>query len=362
MVEHAYIHIPFCLRKCNYCSFVSGLSLKNKDSYLDALFYEIKERYKGENLKTLYIGGGTPSLLETEDIQKIIDCFSFQKNCEITLEVNPETVFKSKFQKIKQLGINRISLGVQTFDNNILKIIGRNHSQNEIVNSLQIIKNCGFDNISIDLIYGLPNQSFEIFRDDIEKTLLLDVPHISTYGLKIEENSYFGKNPPDNLPNDELQAEMFNCLSKTLKDNKFIHYEISNFAKEGFESKHNCAYWLNKNYYGFGLNASGYERNIRYKNTCNLKKYLNNSMEKDEEISLNIQEIMEDEIFLGLRLRQGINISEINNKFNIDFEKKYSSTIKKYIDLHLMKIQNGFCKLTENGFLLSNEIMCEFID
>lgn len=362
MVEHAYIHIPFCLRKCNYCSFVSGLNLKNKDLYMNVLLYEIKNRYRGELLKTLYIGGGTPSLLSIDDMQNIIDCFSFQKECEITLEVNPETVIISKFKAIKELGINRISLGVQSFDNNILKIIGRNHSQDDIFNAIQIIKDSGFKNISIDLIYGLPNQTFESFKSDIDKALSLNIQHISTYGLKIEEDSYFGKNLPENLPDDEMQAEMFEYLCKRLKENKFIHYEISNFAKEEFESKHNYTYWLNKNYFGFGLNASGYEKDKRYKNLSDIDEYLKNPLKKEEEIILSPQEVLENEIFLSLRLQRGIDILELNKKFNINFEEKYYSTIKKYIDLGLLKITDGFCHLSENGFLLSNEIMCEFID
>lgn len=362
MIEHAYIHIPFCLRKCNYCAFVSGLNLKNKNLYMDVLLYEIKNRYKGELLKTLYIGGGTPSLLEAYEIKKIIECFNFKENCEITLEVNPETVNNDKFNQIKDTGINRISLGVQSFDNNILKIIGRNHFQKDILSAVDIIKKCGFNNISIDLIYGLPAQTLEVFKTDIDKALQLDIQHISTYGLKIEDNSYFGKNPPENVPNDEIQAEMFNYLCNKLKENNFIHYEISNFAKKSFESKHNCAYWLNKNYYGFGLNASGYENKTRYRNLSSFAQYLINPLEKEEETILNLQEILEEEIFLGLRLNQGINISRINQKYNIDFEKKYFSTIKKYTNLGLLEINNNCCQLTEKGFLLSNEIMCEFID
>ncbi len=362
MIEHAYIHIPFCLRKCNYCAFVSGFNIENKTKYLKSLLFEIRKKYKGEKLKTLYIGGGTPSLLEAYEIKKIIECFNFQENCEITLEVNPETVKNEKFKLIKKTGINRISLGVQTFNNNILKIIGRNHSEKDILNAVDIIKNCGFNNISIDLIYGLPTQTLEIFTTDINKALNLDIQHVSTYGLKIEENSYFGKNPPENLPNDEMQAEMFNYLCNKLKENSFLHYEISNFAKAGFESKHNCSYWLNKNYYGFGLNASGYENKTRYRNFASFEQYINNPLEKEEETTLSLQEILEEEIFLGLRLNQGINVAKINQKFNIDFEKKYYSTIKKYTDLGLLEINNNCCRLTEKGFLLSNEIMCEFID
>lgn len=361
MIENAYIHIPFCLRKCNYCSFISGFSIKEKNKYLSALFFEIKSRYKGEKLRTLYIGGGTPSLLDSNDINSIINSFNFYEKAEITLEVNPETVTEKKFSEIKRTGVNRISLGVQSFNDEILEKIGRNHSSKDILKALNIIKKCGFANISIDLIYGLPNQTFENFKYDIEKAILLDIEHVSTYGLKIEENSFFGKNPPENLPDDEMQAEMFNYLSKRLKENKFVHYEISNFAKEGFESKHNCAYWLNKNYYGFGLNASGYEYNKRYRNTSDFDSYLNNPLSKEEETLLDCDEMLEEEIFLALRLKQGIDIEKINNKYNIDFLKKYSSIITKFKNIGLLEVNNNHCFLTEKGFLLSNEVMCEFI-
>ncbi len=362
MVEHVYIHIPFCIRKCNYCSFVSGFNIKDKQEYLEALFYEISQSYKKEKIKTLYIGGGTPSLLECRDIEKIINIFNFHNEFEITLETNPETVEKEKFKKIKDIGINRLSLGVQSFNDNILKLIGRNHTRKNIYEALINIKNAGFNNVSIDLIYGLPNQTTDILKDDINNALKLNIQHISTYGLKIEKESFFCKNPPLNLPDDEMQANMFLYLCKILEENNFNHYEISNFALNGYESKHNCAYWQNKNYYGFGLNASGYENNCRYKNISDFNQYLKSPLKKEENTKLTAQEILEDEIFLGLRLKEGINIEKINNKYNIDFEKKYKTIIQKYTALHLLEHKKNSIKLTEKGILLSNEVMSEFIE
>ena len=362
MIRHAYIHIPFCLRKCNYCSFVSGKNIEKKDIYISKLIEEIKHKYKNEKLKTLYIGGGTPTLLDTENLKQILDLFCFENNAEITIEANPETIEKEKTEKIKELGFNRISLGVQTFNNDILKTIGRNHSEKTIYNSIKMIKEAGFSNVSIDLIYGLPNQNISLFKKDLEKALSLDIQHISTYGLKIEEGSFFYKNPPNNIPNDEEQANMYSFLCKFLEQNRFEHYEISNFAKKGKKSNHNCAYWRNENYYGFGLNASGYENNIRYKNTSDFNKYIINPLTREEEIKLSKNEIKEEEIFLALRLREGINIKNLNNKFDINFEQEYKHIIDKYSKLNLLIIENGFCKLTETGILLSNEIMSEFID
>ena len=354
MIEHAYIHIPFCLRKCNYCSFISGENIKNKTEYIKTLIFEIKNRYKKEPLKTLYIGGGTPSLLDTEDINRIINCFKFCPNPEITLEANPETVEKDKFNNFKQIGINRISLGIQTFNDEILKLIGRNHTSETIFNSLEIIKNSGLKNISVDLIYGLPNQTKEIFIQDLEKAIKLDIQHISTYGLKIEDGSYYYKHYPKNLPDDEMQADMFLYLCDFLEKNGFEHYEISNFAIKGFESKHNLCYWHNKNYYGFGLNASGYEGKKRYKNKSILNDYLNNPLQFEEQTVLTDNQKKEEEIFLALRLKEGISTDKI--------APKYSIIIEKYTRLNLVEIKNNHLKLTKQGILLSNEIMSEFIE
>jgi len=360
LIEHAYIHIPFCLRKCAYCSFVSGINIKNRDIYINALLKEISEKYRRGKLKTLYIGGGTPSLLNCDDIKKLLECFNFEPDAEITLEANPETTELSKFKKLCGLGINRISLGIQTFNNDILKAIGREHKALDAENAVKIIKGAGFKNISIDLIYGLPNQTIECFMNDLDRAVNLDIQHISLYGLKIEKGSYFYRHKPENLPDDDMQADMYLEACRFL--NKFNHYEISNFALEGFESRHNTAYWLNKEYYGFGLNASGYEGNTRYKNTSGFSAYINNPLEHAEKSELSKEETLENEIFLALRLQQGVNIKEISRKYNINFEEKYGSIIEKYNGTGLLKLNNGILSLTKEGILLSNEIMAEFIN
>ncbi|MBQ3640426.1 radical SAM family heme chaperone HemW [bacterium] len=362
MIKNAYIHIPFCTGKCFYCSFVSGISPNYKEEYLSALIKQIKNEYRNEPVETLYLGGGTPSLLEPDDIKKIIECFDLSKAEEITLETNPETVTAEKFTEYKKLGINRVSLGVQTFDNTILKLIGRRHNADTINKSICDIKSAEFSNISIDLIYGLPNQNLDLFKNDLEKAINFDIQHISTYGLKIEEGSLFYKNMPKSLPDDEEQAQMYLYLCDFLRKSNFEHYEISNFAKKGYESKHNNAYWQNKEYYGFGLNASGYRDNIRYKNISNFEEYIKNPFEKEEKIHLSLQETRENEIFLALRLKEGLDIDSFNKKYNVDFEGKYKNIIKKYSDLNMLKTKNRKCFLTKKGILLSNEIMSEFIE
>ncbi len=362
MIEHVYIHIPFCTGKCFYCSFVSGKNIQDKDRYLKALIEQIKAEYKGEKIKTLYFGGGTPSLLSVEDIKHLINLFVFDKDVEITIEANPETVEYEKFFGYKSVGVNRVSLGVQTFDDEILKQIGRRHSSEIIYSAIEKIKKVGFKNVSIDLMYGLPKQTIQGFEKDIEKAIELNVQHISTYGLKVEEASYFGKNMPSDIADDELQAEMFTLLCDKLKKNGFEHYEISNFSKPNFQSKHNNSYWQNKQYYGFGLNASGYIGNVRYQNEDDFDNYLVNPVKKFEKTELTIDETMENEIFLSLRLKNGINILEINKKYNIDFLERYKSVIKKYSKNGLLKVEKNMCSLTHAGVLLSNEIMCEFIE
>lgn len=359
MIEHAYIHIPFCLRKCNYCSFISGENIKNKDIYFSALMKEIQYRYKGEKLKSIYFGGGTPSLVDCDNIKKVLKQFNIDNDAEITLEANPETVTLDKMKEFKDTGINRISLGLQTFNDDILKLINRGHNSTTGKISVDNIKNAGFENISIDLIYGLPNQTIEDFKNDLKQAVNVDVVHISTYGLKIDEGSYFYDNPPQNVPDDEIQAEMYLELCNFLF--KYNHYEISNFAKMGYESRHNCAYWRNKEYYGFGENASGYEGNLRYKNISNFEEYIKNPLMREEEIYLTNKETCENEIFLALRLKQGININEINKKYNIEFMQKYGKIIQKYKEAKLLNYNDNYVSLTKQGILLSNEIMSEFI-
>ena len=362
MIEHAYIHIPFCTGKCHYCSFVSGKNIEDKDKYLTALIEQIKAEYNGEELKTLYFGGGTPSLLEANDIAQLVGLFVLDKNAEVTIEANPETVEYEKFKSFKSAGVNRVSLGVQTFDDEILKLIGRRHSSEKIYSAIDCIKKAGFENVSIDLMYGLPNQTIQGFDEDIQKAIDLNVQHISSYGLKIEEDSYFGKNVPKNIVDDEIQAQMFTMLCEKLKQNGFEHYEISNFAKIGYQSNHNNSYWKNKEYYGFGLNASGYVGKVRYRNEDDFKSYLNNPLKKVEENELNTQEIMENEIFLSLRLKEGIDILNLKKKYNIDFLERYKTVIKKYSELDMINVAKDRCCLTHAGILLSNEIMCEFLE
>lgn len=363
MVKSAYIHIPFCKQKCNYCSFVSFAKPELIADYIVALKSEIKHFYKGETLNTLYFGGGTPSLLNVTDFEEILELFSLSEETEITAELNPENLTEGYLSGLKKFGINRLSLGCQTFDEEILRVIGRKHSALDVENAVKIAQNAGFDNISLDFIYGLPNQTIKSFADDLIRAKSLGIQHVSLYGLKVEEGSTFYKNMPENLADDDLQVEMYLKAIEILSD--FEHYEISNFSRienRNLNSKHNLNYWNNENYYGFGVAAHGYVESTRYNNSTSLEEYLKNPLARAFENQLRDTEKLEEEIFLGFRKIGGINIKTIEQKFGINFEKKFDAVLKKYIESgHLVKKADNY-QLSIAGILVSNYILSEFLD
>ena len=362
MVKSAYIHIPFCKSKCHYCSFVSFNKLNLLEDYLSALEKEIKTYYRGEDLDTLYFGGGTPSILQVEDFDRLIKLFVFSNDAEITTELNPETLNYDYLKSLYDIGINRISIGCQSFDDNILKIINRRHDASQVINAVMNAQKAGFKNISLDFIYGLPNQTNQMFIEDLKKGVNLGVEHISLYGLSIEEGCYFSKFPPQNLPNEDMQAQMYLSAVKYLTSCGFEHYEISNFSKPDYNSKHNMNYWNNEEYYGFGVAAHGYIDNVRYGNSESIEDYIVNPNKYNIERVETQKDKLEEEIFLGLRRIKGIDVNFINSKYNINFEDKYSRVIKKYTNLNLLqKTPQGYA-LTLEGILVSNTILAEFIE
>ena len=365
MSDSVYIHIPFCKSKCKYCSFVSFENYEKKKGYIYSLLKEIDYYYSKEELKTLYIGGGTPSLLDIDELRKIISKFSLSDDCEKTIELNPNDITEEYLLGLKSLGFNRLSIGSQSFNNKILKLIGRRHTSDEIFNAVKLARKSGFKNISLDLIYGLPTQTIEDFKYDLEQIFSLDLEHISLYGLKIEEGCYFYNHTPDNLPDDDIQADMYLMAGELTKQNGFEHYEISNYAKQGYNSRHNTNYWRCGEYYGFGVSAHGYVNGVRYSNYTNLEEYMNDPVSHEYGKFLTEQEKLEEKIFLGFRLKKGININEINSSFNIDFETKYQDILSKYVsDGFLIKTSDGYALSDtpeRNGFLISNLILSEFI-
>jgi len=364
-----YLHVPFCKDRCYYCSFVSLVNKNNyKKKYINAVLTEMEEilsQNKGPKLNSIYIGGGTPSLLEIKYFEQIFSKINslsdISKNAEITVEVNPGTVSIEYLKSLKSTGINRLSIGIQSFNDEILKSINRIHNGNEAIEAVDMAKYAGFDNISIDLIYGLPGQNLNIWGNTLNQAIKLDIQHISAYGLKIEEGTVFARKTPPSLPDEEMSADMYLKTIEILEKNNFEHYEISNFAKSGYESKHNLAYWHNEEYFGFGLGAHGYIDEIRYSNTCSIEEYIENPLKKASEHKATRQEIIEEGIFLGLRLTKGININKFNSEYGINLLEKFESVINKYIDYGFMEIKEGYLRLTTEGILISNTILAEFI-
>ena len=374
MTKSAYIHIPFCKSKCKYCSFVSYTKPDMITEYIYALLKDISDNYRGEELRTLYFGGGTPSLVPAELLGKVISKFKFQNEYELTVEVNPDDCTPEYLQALIKQGVNRLSIGSQTFDDNILKLIGRRHNSSDIIRTVEFAKNAGFENISVDLIYGLPTQTLEGLRQDLDKFLSLEIQHISTYGLKIEADSYWGKyyNKADNRlvvpnsdriylpPDDDTQADMYEGVNEILERNGFYRYEVSNFAKKGYESKHNLNYWNNNEYYGFGAAAHGYVDGVRFYNYSELEKYMAAPSTHEYGKTLTEDEKLEEEIFLGFRKREGVNVNKIKEKFGIDFENKYKAILEKYSDF-IEKTPAGYA-LNLKGVLVSNMILADFIE
>ena len=361
MPNACYIHIPFCNgNKCKYCNFISFNKPELIKGYIFSLLKEVNENYKGEKLKTLYFGGGTPSLVPIDLLQKVINKFSFSENAEITLELNPENGSQEYIEELKQIGFNRLSIGSQSFDDDLLKLIGRRHNSNQIIEAVKFAKKSGFKNISLDLIYGLPNQTTDNIKQDLDRFLSLNIQHISTYGLKIEGGSLWGTLPPDNVPDEDTQADMYEMINKILVQAGFNRYEVSNFAKNGFESKHNLTYWNNEEYYGFGVSAHGYVNGLRYSNYCTLEEYMAKPTIREYGRILNKKEMLEEEIFLGFRKTQGVNTQKILEKFNVVFDQKYKKVLKKYSD-YIIKTNTGYA-FNLKGTMLSNEILPEFLE
>jgi len=360
--KSAYIHIPFCDTICSYCDFCKFL--KNDewiDKYLDSLEKEINTNYKGEVLDTIYIGGGTPSSLNIDQLNKlfnVIKLLNKNKEYEFTFECNIENITEDKLKLLYENGVNRLSIGVQTFNEKYLSFLNRKHTKEEIINKIKICKEIGFKNINIDLIYGLPNQTLDELNRDIEEFLKLDITHISTYSLIIEPNTKLYIEEIENI-DDGLDYEMYKLICDKLKDNGYSHYEISNFSKKGYESKHNLTYWNNDNYYGFGLGASGYIDNVRYDNTRNINKYLNGEYAKESH-TLDINETIENEFILGLRKIKGIDKETFKNKYNIDI--KEIEIVNKLIKENKLLEDEKNIYINKDYIYVSNDILVEFIN
>ena len=354
-----YIHIPFCISICTYCDFCKIIyNEKYISKYLDMLEKEIKERYKGEKVKTIFIGGGTPTSLSLDELKRLFDIikvFNVEEKIEYTIESNVESIDEDKLKLMRDYGINRISIGVESFDNDTLKLLGRKHNRIDIFNKIELVKKY-FDNINIDLIYAAYND-IDILKKDMNYFLRLDIPHISTYSLIIEDNTMLKINGTKNISED-LDYEMYKYIEKTLKDNNYKHYEISNYAKEEYESKHNLVYWDNDEYYGFGLSSTSYVDNKRSVNTKNLSKYLKGEYIGTEELE-DTSTRMENEIMLGLRKLDGISLDNFRDRYGKNIEDVFD--IDDLVrDGYLIK-DNNYLRINKEYMYISNEIIARVI-
>ena len=367
----AYVHIPFCTQICYYCDF-SKVFIKNQpvDSYLEHLLEEFRS-YDIQKLRTLYIGGGTPTALSASQLEVLLK--GLTKNLdlsaleELTIEANPGDLDADKIAVLKNSAVNRVSLGVQTFDDKMLKKIGRSHLEKDIYENIDRLKLAGFDNISIDLIYALPGQTMEQVKENVAKAIELDIPHMSLYSLILENHTVFmnrmrrGKLP---LPKEELEAEMFEYIIAELEKSGFEHYEISNFSKPGFESRHNLMYWDNAEYYGIGAGASGYVNGVRYKNHGPIRHYLTAVEEGNARITeehLSQKEQMEEEMFLGLRKKSGVSMTRFEEKFGRPFEGLYGEIVRDLVQQGLMQIEGDRVRMTKRGLFLGDTVAERFI-
>ena len=382
-----YVHIPFCKQKCKYCDFNS---FANKGEYIEKYIKCVQKEIKNvgdrvrlnsngdyTNLpiaKTIYIGGGTPSFIDEkyiEDILKTIETnFEIDKNIEETIEINPGTVNLEKLKKYRDIGINRLSIGLQTSNNNLLKLIGRIHNYEQFLQTINLAKTVGFKNINVDTMIGLPNQTIYDVEDTLNKLINLDVTHISVYSLIVEEGTEIEKeiqNGSLTLPDEELERYMYWFAKRKLEENGYIHYEISNFAKIPYRSKHNVDCWNQKEYIGFGVSASSYENNIRYRNIDSIEEYIKN-IENEKEIKnviveekQNKQTKMNEYMILGLRKINGVSITEFRRKFELSPLQVYNKELTSLLREGLINIDTNNIRLSKKGLDLANIVWEEFI-
>ncbi|MCU0082824.1 radical SAM family heme chaperone HemW [Streptococcus danieliae] len=367
----AYVHIPFCTQICHYCDF-SKVFIKNQpvDDYLRALLAEIRA-YEPGPVDTLYIGGGTPSALSAAQLEFLLEglasIFDISQVQEWTLEANPGDLSQDKIEVMANAGLNRISLGVQTFNDRELRQIGRMHQEKDIYDNIDRLKAAGFHNISIDLIYALPNQTMEQVKTNVQKALALDIPHMSLYSLILENHTVFMnrmRRGQLNLPQEDLEVDMFHYIINSLKEAGYDHYEISNFCRPGYESRHNLMYWDNAEYYGLGAGASGYLNGVRYRNHGPIRHYLNaveagNARVYEEKLSLKEQ--MEEELFLGLRKRAGVSIQRFEQKFQRSFEEVYGAIVAQMLEEGLLIREGDRLRTSQKGLFLGDTVAERFI-
>ena len=360
-MRSVYIHIPFCKRICSYCDFCKMFYDSSwARPYLKKLSNEIENYYMDDNIRTIYIGGGTPSALSLQELEYLLNLtkkFKKMKNIEFTFECNLEDINMQMLKLLKFYNVTRLSIGIQSFIPHLQDLLGRHHEFKDAKEKINLARSLGFDNISLDLMYGFYNETLDDLRKDLKLFLKLKPDHISTYSLILEDHTLLKVN---NIPklDEEDEALMYETLSEILIRSGFNHYEISNFARKGYESIHNLNYWENGEYYGFGLGASGYVDKVRYTNTRNFFKYITEDFRSEEKI-LSQKEIMDNEIMLGLRKTKGINVNEFKNKYHVNIEDVYP--IKPLIKNKELKQKKEYIFIPEDKLYVMNEILLKMI-
>lgn len=364
-----YVHIPFCIRKCNYCNFASlgGSFDEYIDSYTDRLLSEAKEYRESEKVKidTLYFGGGTPSLLSPKRLEIMLstlsEIFSFTDDLEFTLEANPGTLDYEKAAGYRSLGVNRVSIGLQSIHGNELKILGRIHNYDEFLECYGALRRAGFENLNVDLMYGIPECTVDSFAKTLDAVTALSPEHISAYGLIVEEGTPFYKMRKTlALPDEDEEAQMYYLAADKLARAGYSHYEISNYARVGRESRHNLKYWSDEEYIGIGVAAYSYFKNKRYGNTRSLKEYISGAPREDyEEIDIEAERF--EYAMMRLRLSSGIDLSLYKERFGIPFAFGKEERIAEYTKRGLISICGDRLSLTEDGFYLSNMILADLL-
>ncbi|MCP1309067.1 radical SAM family heme chaperone HemW [Paenibacillus tyrfis] len=374
--QAVYIHIPFCTNKCHYCDFNSYV-LKGQPvmDYLDALEREMERTVQvvppGE-IETIFVGGGTPTVLTPEQMEVFLRRVrayfpAWSPQLEFTMEANPGTTDLEKLQAMKEGGVNRISFGVQSFDNGLLEGIGRIHNTDDVYRSLENARKAGFTNLSIDLMFGLPKQTKAVMEATLKEALALDLPHYSIYSLKVEENTLFhtlyerGQLP---LPEEDEEIGMFLLIMERLRSADYGQYEISNFARPGYESRHNAMYWRNQSYYGLGAGAHGYVHGQRHVNIKGVQPYIDatrSGLPLLDKNAVEVHEAMEDFMMVGLRMLGGVRKADFNEQFGMELDDVFGHVLQRQCGLDLLEANAGGYKLTERGVLLGNEVFGEFL-
>lgn len=369
----AYVHVPFCRAKCFYCDFNSYPGQEKLfDDYVDAVIIEICAAPAGLPLDSVYFGGGTPTVLTPGALGSLVrairDRFGISEGAEVTVEANPGTVSMDSLSRLRSDGFNRLSIGVQSFDDGILSRIGRIHTANEARESLRSGRDAGFDNISVDLMYALPGQSLSDWRSTLTSAIELAPEHISLYELTVEEGTVFGnlrKKCQLRLPDEDAQVDMYTAAIDMLVASGYEHYEISNFALPGRRSRHNQVYWRNEPYFGFGAGASGYVGGVRYTNVRPISDYIEivrttgRAVESSE--SLTGRQLMGETVMLGLRMLDGINLEDFERRFDVSLAAAYPEELERLIGDGLVEIAGMYLRLSGKGLLVANEVAQEFL-